>query len=125
MDLTGFVNVFCAFSAIIQGVAALLYISEWQSKSKSSKAQMAAGKKIFTVILGAGALAMAGFAVWLYDHPLKPIDRPVYVDRPTSCPACPVCPAIKTGPATAKSGNGGISVAHSGNGDTTTANPKK
>jgi hypothetical protein len=120
VDLSTIVSLFCAGSAAIQALAAILYIWDWKIKSKTSKAQMAVGKKIFTFVLAIGALVMVGFSVWLYDHPLKPIEKTVYVDKPASCPTCPVCPAIKTGPATAKAGPGGVAIGHSGNGDTLT-----
>jgi hypothetical protein len=125
MAFTSIVNLFCAFCAIIQAVAAFLYISEWQSKSKTPITQMSFGKKIFAVILTMSVLVMVGFPVWLYNHPLRPIEKNVYVDKPMTCPTCPVCPAIKTGSATARSGPGGISIGHSGNGDIYTIPPAK
>ena len=64
------------------------------------EAKMAPGKKVFTFILGFAALIMAGFSVWLYDHPLKSTEKIVYV--PAACPACPICPPAKSGAATTK-----------------------
>jgi hypothetical protein len=123
MGLSTIVDLFCAGSAAIQALAAILYIWDWKSKSKLPRAQMAAGKKIFTFVLAIGALVMVGFSVWLHDHPLKLIEKTVNVDKPASCPTCPVCPATKTGPATAKAGQGGVAIGHSGNGDTFTLPP--
>jgi hypothetical protein len=116
MELTDVLDLFFAAAAAVQATAALLYIWEWQSKSKSPKAQMAFGKKLFTIILAAAALTMAGFAVWLYDHPLKPtiIEKTVTVEKTVPCP-----PA-ETGGATTR---GAQSPANSGSGNTTTYGP--
>ncbi len=63
-------------------------------------------------IAGFGVAVAVGTALLL--HPPKPdvIEKTIAVEKPVPCPA------TKTGPATAKSGKGGTSVAHSGNGDT-------
>lgn len=71
------------------------------------------GKKLFTIILAAAALAMAGFTVWLYDHAIKPVtvEKIVIVEKLVPCP-----PA-NTGAATTR---GSQSPAISGSGNTTT-----
>jgi low temperature requirement protein LtrA len=110
MGLTGVVDVFLVASAAVQVIAALLYIWEWKSKGKSPKAQMASGKKLFTVILAAAALTMAGFAVWLHDHPLRPtiIEKTVTVEKTVPCPPSNTDAATTSGaqsPANSSSGN--------------------
>ncbi|SRR6266446_5278827 len=110
MGLTGVVDMFVVASAAVQATAALLYIWEWKSKSKSPKAQMASGKKVFTIILAAAALTMAGFAVWLHDHPLTPtiIEKTVTVEKTVPCPPATTGAATTSGaqsPANSSSGN--------------------
>jgi hypothetical protein len=110
MGLIGVVDVFLVASAAVQAIAALIYIWEWKSKGKSPKSQMAFGKKLFTVILAAAALTMAGLAVWLHDHPLTPtiIEKTVTVEKSVPCPPSNTGAANTSGaqsPANSSSGN--------------------
>jgi hypothetical protein len=104
MHLSGVADAVSTLSTTIQAVAAALFIWEWYSKSKGSKTQMALGKKLFTVILILATFVTAGFAGWLYGHPLE------------STPATVPCSSI-TGAATT---HGGQSPANTGNNNTTT-----
>ncbi len=110
-------TVLSGFSAAVQAVAGILTIRRqykvWLltkegSMPKSPSIPLAAW------LLFAGCSFSAGAAIWVGYNPPKPqvltVERVVEKVVP--------CPATSTGSATARAGNGGISNAHSGNGDT-------
>jgi hypothetical protein len=123
MELTTQLAVGCFLCSVPQGAAAVVFLWErFWPKSMEAYTVSTKGRALFlAVLLVIGTALTAALGGWLLGHPLKPVEKAVYVDKP--CPACPVCPANKTGSATARAGQGGTAIGHSGNGDTYTVQP--
>jgi len=74
------------------------------------------GRALFlAILLVVGTALTAALGGWVLGHPLKPIEKTVYVQTP--CAVCPVCPPSKTGAASTK---GNQSPASTGSGNTVT-----
>ena len=109
--------------AAIQAVAD---IAAWRDRWNLSHAKGATNTKrnpplwiLICWFLGVILTSVLGTFLLMY-HPQPEVKTVIQiVEKPIPCPA------TKTGPATAKSGKGGVSNAHSGSGDTTTINPNK
>jgi hypothetical protein len=121
MDLSRAAGIVSLVLSIPQGFAASFQIID-RIKAKKLQAPGISSRRTWFLptLLLVGMAVCIVFGCWiLFVDPFHPItvEKPVIVEKPSPCPACPVCPATKTGAAIAKSGKGGTSTAHSGNGD--------
>jgi len=107
--------------SIPQGLSALFQIID-RLNSKKTKAPMTSSKRTgyLASLLFLGTVGCIVFGSWIL---LADPFRPVIVERTVTVEKHAPCPATSTGPATAKSGANGTSVAHSGSGDTNTIQP--
>ena len=103
----------------LQAVAAVFQIRDRFSEEGKMSSHKGRDWAIALLLVG-GAVFATGLGVWVVDHPPKPI---VVQAAPQIVEKTAPCPPSKTGPATAKSGQGGTSFAHSGSGDTLNSAP--
>jgi hypothetical protein len=116
MELNNLAAIGSLIVALPQGLAASIQVVEWL-KGKPAKVKLGFGRKALAIILTIGSAAAVGFGVWLIDHPLKPIEKTVYVEKVVPCP---VPPPAKSGNATTRGAN---SPAVSGSGNTFSTAP--
>lgn len=119
-ELSSLVGIWCALMSTFQGVGAIYGLVDAHKKKQLE----IGGAPVLTkfnplfvsIVLFIGMVLTTAVSTWMFvAKPLRPtirtIEKTVYVDRYLPCPP------TKTGPATARSGSGGTSVAHSGSND--------
>lgn len=114
MDISKILAICCFILGIPQGFSSILQLIDRFNRKHTVNIDSTRPHHTFTAFLLLASTFITIFlGFWVWFHPLKStvIEKTITVEK-----ALP-CPAIKTGSATAHSGSGSTSIAHSGNGD--------